>query len=237
MKGKIIVIDGMDGTGKATQSKLLYKDLLNRGMKVKLFSFPNYESDSSYFVKKYLREGFTRDIKDPILHSIYYSIDRAITYAQEIKKYYEDGYIIIMDRYIISNPICQIHNYNDKTNIIDYLNNLTQIENSILKLPKADLNIILYADPEVSNKLMDSRYANKDSERDLNETLNLQRKFYSNINDICNIPMAEDILGTIFIRKIHSDGRNYFHIYTEEEMHIKIMQIINEEFHLYLDIE
>ena len=63
MKGKIIVIDGMDGTGKATQSKLLYEDLKNRGIKVKLFSFPNYDSDSSYFVTKYLKEGYTMSLK------------------------------------------------------------------------------------------------------------------------------------------------------------------------------
>lgn len=239
MKSKIIVIDGMDGTGKATQSKLLYKDLLNRGMKVKLFSFPNYDADSSYFVKKYLKEGYTRDIEDPMLHSMYFSIDRAITYNKEIKNYYEDGYIIIMDRYIISNPICQIHNYSDKSDIVKYLNELTEIENRILKLPKADSNIILYAEPEVSSKLMDSRYSNTDSKRDLNENLDLQRKFYSNIFTMCNIPMAEQVLGPIRTMQIHSNDayNNEPILFTEEEMSFSILKFINDKFGLYLDIK
>ena len=65
MKGKIIVIDGMDGTGKETQSKLLIEKLKEKDEKVIRFSFPNYDSDSSFFVKKYLHEGYCRDLNNP----------------------------------------------------------------------------------------------------------------------------------------------------------------------------
>lgn len=242
MKGKIIVIDGMDGTGKATQSKLLYEDLKNRGMKVKLFSFPNYDSDSSYFVTKYLKEGYTRDIDNPMLHSMYFSIDRAITYAHDIKKYYEDGYIIILDRYIISNVICNLHKYIGVENmvVLDYVLNLAKVENEFLGLPYADLNIILQADPEISSKLMDNRYDNDKSKRDLNENIQHQRLFYQNIeyitgdrNEIFEMYLGPSV--KIRIDNKHADDDPI--IYTEEEMHFKIMYIINDKFELYLDIE
>lgn len=242
MKGKIIVIDGMDGTGKATQSKLLYEDLKNRGMKVKLFTFPNYDSDSSYFVKKYLREGYSRDIDNPMLHSIYFSIDRAITYAYDIKKYYEDGYIIILDRYIISNVICNLHRCIgiDNMLVLDYVRNLSTVENVYLDLPYADLNIILQADPEISSKLMDNRYDNDKSKRDLNENIQHQRLFYQNIEYISGdrSEIFEMHLGPSVILKINCHDSNGDPIvYTEDEMHFKIMYIINDKFELYLDIE
>lgn len=233
MKGKIIVIDGMDGTGKATQSKLLYEDLKERGMKVKLFTFPNYDSDSSYFVKKFLKEGYTRDINDPMLHSMYFSIDRAITYANDIKKYYEDGYIIILDRYIIANVICNIHKY-DEPGKFAYCKTLSKLENDILQLPIPDMNILLYSNPEINNKLMD----NEDrSTRDLNETLEMQKCFYDNIlflyqnNDLGTII---DYLGSIYRIQIHTDDPK---LKTKEEIHYKIMDLINNKFELYLDIE
>ena len=66
MKGKIIVIDGMDGCGKQTQAKILYDTLKERKYKVELFSFPNYENDSSYFIKKLLNKEYD-DINNPYL--------------------------------------------------------------------------------------------------------------------------------------------------------------------------
>lgn len=234
MKGKIIVIDGMDGTGKATQSKLLYEDLKNRGMKVKLFSFPNYESDSSYFVKKFLKEGYTRDIDDPMLHSSYFSIDRAITYAHEIKEYYENGYIIILDRYIISNVVCNLHRYTTRSDKYHYVVDLSKLENDILNLPKADMNIILYSSPEINNKLMENRCDTEDTERDLNETIEVQKKFYSSVEHL-NSERKEFKyhLGDIYVLKIHNDRV----VFSEKSMHYSIMKLINDELQLYLDIE
>ena len=88
MKGKLIVIDGMDGTGKETQAKLLYDKIKSRTDKVYLASFPNYQNDSSFFVKKFLN-GDYRDISNPYLNSLFYSIDRGITFAQELKDKYD----------------------------------------------------------------------------------------------------------------------------------------------------
>ena len=122
MKGKIIVIDGMDGCGKHTQAKILYDTLKKRKYKVELFSFPNYEDDSSYFVKKLLNKEYD-DINNPYLVSLFYSIDRGITYIRDIKEKYENGYTIILDRYYISNILYQLQNiisHADRFNYIHY---------------------------------------------------------------------------------------------------------------------
>ena len=67
-------------------------------------------------VKKFLKEGYCRDIEDvPLLHDMFYSIDRGITYAKDIKEKYEDGYIIILDRYTISNAIYRLDKVKDHT--------------------------------------------------------------------------------------------------------------------------
>lgn len=191
-KGKIIVIDGMDGTGKQTQSELVYKKLKKKyESKVKLFSFPNYEDDSSYFVKKYLKEGYCRDIETncDILHSSFFSIDRFISFEKYLRDLYENGYIIILDRYTISNAIFNVKK-SDADSVPRYENfiyKLRRLENDIFNLPVADVNILLYSDPKVSDKLMDKRNNNDDSKRDLNENLDFQQCVYNHINILYQI--------------------------------------------------
>lgn len=226
MNSKIIVLDGMDGTGKATQSKLLYENLKNKGLKVKLFSFPNYDKDSSYFVKKYLKEGYCKDIEKeiPILHDIFYSIDRAITYYKEIKQFYEDGYIIIMDRYIISNLIYNLHTYTDFQSIGKYCTMIHSIENRILDIPRANLNIILYSNPEVNIKMIELRSIEEGTNPDLNENLQFQSKIFNNINNINSDDYTfKQNFGNIEKLLIHDNNGI---VYEKEFIHGKIMEII-----------
>lgn len=222
MKGKIIVIDGMDGTGKNTQSKLLFQKLKNRGDKVIICSFPNYESDSSFFVKKYLKEGYCRDIDNPVLHDMFYAIDRAITYAKEIQEKYEEGYTIILDRYTISNAIYRLDKVKDTSN---YLMNLASIEHNFLKLPIPYVNIILYSYPEVNLKLIESRCKSENIKKDLNETNEIQNLAYKNIQQLSNSSVGKLILGPIETLIIHDENGN---LYSEEDMHEKILRIVDE---------
>lgn len=226
MKGKIIVIDGMDGTGKETQSKLLFDKLTELGYKVALFDFPNYKSDSSFFVKKYLREGYCRDITDiPLLHDMFYSIDRAITFSKQIKEKYEEGYIILLDRYTISNAIFRL----DKVeNPDEYLMDLASIEHVYLKLPVPDMNIILYSYPEVNVKLIEDRCCKQGDEvikKDLNETIEVQTKAYDNIIRLSNNCVAKMCLGPIITLIIHDDNDE---VYSREKIHDTIMNIIKD---------
>lgn len=109
-KGKIIVFEGLDSSFKATNSRMLkdYCEML--GKKVKLFSFPIYKSESSFFVRQYLAGVYGKEPKDvgPDLGSIFYMIDMFHTWKTEIEPLYNEGYIIIMDRFWQSNLYHQL---------------------------------------------------------------------------------------------------------------------------------
>ena len=94
--GKIIIVESStDGCGKETQTKKLFERLEKEGKKVIRFTFPNYESYSSIFVKKYLNGEYGKDPKkqDPYIISTFFAIDRYITFKEQIEKYIEkSGY-------------------------------------------------------------------------------------------------------------------------------------------------
>lgn len=106
MEGKILVFEGLDGSGKETQTKLLEKRLKDKGMKVVRIEFPNYDNKYSLFVKEYLNGNFGEDV-DPYVVSVFFSLDRFGIYKSKIKQYIDDGYIVICDRYVYSNLIYQ----------------------------------------------------------------------------------------------------------------------------------
>lgn len=232
MKGKIIVIDGMDGTGKNTQSKLLYAELKKKTDKVAIFSFPAYWNDSSFFVKKYL-EGNYRNIKNPVLHSLLYSLDRALTYHEFIKeKYYNEGYIIIMDRYYISNVFYQLHNYTDRKQV-EFCKKLYEIEVENLEIPKADYTFILTADPKVSNILLNKRYNNDYTKRDANENIDFQNIVFHNIIDFNShyyMFSLDKYYGDVSVLQIHGEDSN---IYSEEYINKKIMNALKKDSDIY----
>ena len=109
-KSKIIVIEGTDGSGKATQTKILMERLEKEGCKVFTTSFPKYESDSSALVKMYLNGEITEKANgvSPKAASVFYAADRYITYKKEMEQLYNSGeYIMLFDRYSGSNIIHQ----------------------------------------------------------------------------------------------------------------------------------
>ena len=227
MKGKIVVIDGMDGVGKNTQSVLILKQLKSEGKLVESFSFPNYKDDSSFFVKKFLN-GEYNDINNPYITSIFYSLDRAITFIREIKELYDQGYIIILDRYYISNVLYQLHNLETYSDKMSYIHFLGIVEVESFKLPIPDLTILLYSQPEVSNKLLNNRYDNNDSKRDIYENIKTQNKIYNTIGFIDHykdIHSVKNTLGPIETFCIHDQ---YGNVYSREDINEKLMRMIYE---------
>ena len=107
--GKIIVIDGLDGSGKATQAGLLSERLKNSGFEVRQVSFPDYESPASGALRMYLSGDFGKepDSVNPYAASTFFAVDRFASFAKDWKEFYSGGGIIICDRYTTSNAVHQ----------------------------------------------------------------------------------------------------------------------------------
>ena len=107
--GKLIVIEGLDGSGKATQTKMLCDRLEKEGKKFLKVSFPDYRSDSSALVRMYLsgRFGEHPDDVNAYAASSFYAVDRYASFKENWGKRYNDGRLIIADRYATSNGIHQ----------------------------------------------------------------------------------------------------------------------------------
>ena len=159
MKGTLIVLEGIDGSGKETQASLLEKKLKEKGREVMHISFPDYESPSSALVKMYLKGDFGKNPEDvnPYAASLFYAVDRFASYRMKWKDFYQKGGIIIADRYTTSNMVHQMTKYEDKKARKDFLSWLEKTEYEELELPVPDLVILLDIPLAVSENLVKER--------------------------------------------------------------------------------
>ena len=169
-KGKLLVIEGLDGSGKATQAKLLAAHLAESGRKVMEITFPDYESDSSALVKMYLsgRFGDKPDDVNPYAASSFYAVDRYASYKTKWGSFYEAGGIVIADRYTTSNAVHQCSKL-PLEQWDDFLRWAFDYEYRLLGLPAPDAVVYLQVDPAVSQKLMTGRYHGDESRKDVHE--------------------------------------------------------------------
>lgn len=168
--GKLIVIEGLDGSGKATQTKLLQEYLAAQGISVRRVSFPDYESDSSALVKMYLAGTFGDKPGDVNAYaaSSFYAVDRYAGFKKDWGAFYENGGVIVADRYTTSNAIHQCSKL-DKEQWDTYLDWLFDFEYDLLGIPAPKVVIYLKVDPEISQKLMSGRYHGDESRKDIHE--------------------------------------------------------------------
>lgn len=171
MKGKLIVLEGIDGSGKETQSVFLEKKLSEAGKKVMHISFPDYGSESSALVKMYLRGDFGRDPEavNPYAASLFFAVDRFASYRMKWKNFYEQGGIVIADRYTTSNMVHQMTKYEKKEERQQFADWLEKTEYGELELPRPDLVILLDIPLQVSEELVRER-ARKGGSMDIHET-------------------------------------------------------------------
>ncbi|MED9969507.1 MAG: thymidylate kinase [Ruminococcus sp.] len=171
MNSKIIVIEGLDGSGKATQTKILAEKLSLRGFRVRKLEFPDYSNPSSSLVKMYLGGEFGSDPGDVNAYaaSAFYAVDRVASFLQFWKDDYRSGTVILSDRYATSNIIYQMAKVDDseRDSFIEWE---SDFEYKKLGLPQADAVIYLDVDPDVSQKLMEKRYMGDNSKKDLHES-------------------------------------------------------------------
>ena len=171
MLGEIIVIDGLDGSGKSTQAQAVYEYLKKKDDKVLLISYPDYAKPSSTLVKMYLNGEFSQNADDVNAYaaSSFYAVDRYASYKQHWQKYYEDGYTIIASRYVSSNAIHQMVKL-DKSEWDKFLQWLSDYEYNKLNLPKPNKVIFLDMSRKVADGLIMTRYNGDETQKDIHES-------------------------------------------------------------------
>lgn len=170
--GYIIVITGTDGCGKQTQAERLFDRLKTDGYDIRKQSFPNYDSPSSAPIKMYLGGEFGEsDMSlDAYQASSLFSIDRLCTYNKDLKAFYENGGIILFDRYVESNMLHQAGKISDQADKDRFLEWLDNFEFDVLKLPRANKIIFLDVPVDVSLAMARARSGLKNqSEKDIHE--------------------------------------------------------------------
>lgn len=171
MRGKLIVIEGLDGCGKNTQTKLLVDYFNNLNLKVKYLSFPNYSDDSSSLIKMYLNSelGCSPEDVNAYAAASFYAVDRYASFKKHWGKDYFAGFNIICDRYTTSNAFYQMCKL-DRKYWDNYLTWLYDYEYNKLSLPRPDKVIYLKGNIEISQNLIKKRYSGDENKKDLHES-------------------------------------------------------------------
>lgn len=168
--GKLIVIEGTDGSGKSTQFRLLTDRLESEQVKFQKLVFPQYSEPSSALIRMYLSGEFGKSPSDVNAYaaSAFYSVDRYASYRKVWGKWYEEGGLVVSDRYTTSNAVHQTSKEpEDKRE--DFLNWLYDFEYDKLGLPRPDLVIYLDVPTDFTEKMLRHRETETHTHADIHE--------------------------------------------------------------------
>ena len=169
--GKLIVIEGLDGSGKSTQLELLKKNFKDAKIDCKAVSFPNYGKPACACVEMYLNGDFGSkpDDVNAFAASMFYTVDRYASFKMDWGKYYSDGGTVISGRYTTSNAVHQCSKL-PECDWQEFLRWLYDFEYNKIGIPKPDKVIFLDMPIEVSQKLLTKRYAGDENKKDIHES-------------------------------------------------------------------
>ena len=199
MKGKLIVIEGTDCSGKETQTKMLIERLEKENIKCFRFSFPNYDSPTgkivggpylgkSYICNGWFSEGATN--VDPKVSSLYFAADRKYN-INKVEELLSNGVNVILDRYMYSNMAHQGGKIKDKDERLKMYEWLDKLEFGLLELPKADIKVFLHMPYEVSLKLKSNRKEALDEHESSKSHLLMAETAYKEIASLYDFKIIE----------------------------------------------
>ena len=168
--GKLLIFEGLDGSGKGTQTALLCDTLRRRGVDLRQITFPDYESDSSALVRMYLsgRFGDRPDDVNAYASSTFFAVDRFASYKTVWGEFYRSGGLVVSDRYTTSNAVHQCSKL-PPMHWDGFLNWLFDFEYKKLGIPEPDAVVYLAVDVEVSQRLLAERYQGDTARMDIQE--------------------------------------------------------------------
>ena len=169
-KGKLIVLEGIDGSGKSSQYRRLCERMENDGIDYNHIVFPRYDKESSALIRMYLGGEFGEKPSDVSAYaaSTFYAVDRFASYRDDWGKVYEEGGIIISDRYTTSNAVHQGCKLSDGE-LPKFFSWLADLEYVKMGLPEPDLVIYLDVDIETSLRRMKQRQEGTNTKADIHE--------------------------------------------------------------------
>lgn len=168
--GKLIVIEGTDGSGKSTQFRLLSERLEKDGIAYRRLVFPRYQEESSALIRMYLGGQFGSDPNavNAYAASSFYAVDRYASYKMDWGQWYEAGGLVLSDRYTTSNAVHQASKESGEKQAA-FLRWLTDFEYNKMGLPEPDLTIYLDVPTDFSEKLLRRREAETHTSADIHE--------------------------------------------------------------------
>lgn len=182
--GSLIVIEGTDGAGKSTQFELLKERLAGLGYQVKSISFPQYDEESSIFVRKYLNGEFgPSEEVGPYTASMFYALDRYFA-VEKINKWLDQGKVVLADRYTGSNMAHQGTLFDNPEQRRGFFLWLDQIEFEMLKIPRPDISIVLRVPTEIAAGNISKRGEEEDILESNVHHLNRSIEVYDNLCDL-----------------------------------------------------
>lgn len=222
-KGKLIVIDGTDGSGKATQTKLLVQRLKKEKTKVATIDFPQYENN---FFGKFIGHCLTERYYDflkvhPKIASVLYAADRFES-KKKIEDWLSKGFVVVCDRYVSSNKIHQGSKIKDNKKRETFLSWLDEMEHKALKVPRPHKIIYLSVPVKVSKKLLEEKIA-KDKKTYLKGKSDLVEK---------NIEYMKNSFNTaMWLSQI---DKSFYKINCAEKDKMRSIEDIHEEIYSYV---
>ena len=202
-KGVFIAIEGTDGSGKGTQFKLLSERLKTAGYTVSLFDFPQYDSESSYYVRQYLNGAYgTADEVGPYTASLFYALDRYQA-AAGIQAALDAGHVVLANRFSGSNMAHQGTKFPNAEQRRGYFIWLDGLEFQMLGIPRPDISLVLRVPAEVAQKLVDRKEKRgyTDKKRDIHEAdLSHMQRSVEVYDDMCQL-FPKDFLAINCVKK------------------------------------